>query len=117
MPGAGNTLTAAKLFCSVVRRLRCPGPSTSHRDDVVPVLRPVVERLGVKISAVGPLDGPERRVELNGVEHRQILERRKQLTLKNRTEINALLAAIVEINIVSSVIAASTSLIRTSPSS
>ena len=55
-----------------VSRLRRRGPSSCHGDKIVSVLLPVVERLGIKVGAVGPLDRPERRIEINGIEETQV---------------------------------------------
>ena len=73
------------------------GPSPSHCDKLVPVLLPIVEGLGVEVSAVWPLDRPERLIKLHGVEQRHILERSKHFALQNGPKIDALAGAVVEL--------------------
>lgn len=55
-----------------------------------------MERLGVEVSAAWPLDRPERRIQLNGVEEFQVLQWPKHLTFQDRPEIDSLLAAVVK---------------------
>src|SRR6266571_922278 len=73
---------------------RCP--TTRHCSEFLAILRPVVERLGVEIRTVGPLQSSERWVEFNGVEHLQILKRREHLAFQDRAKINSLLTPVSE---------------------
>jgi hypothetical protein len=76
---------------------RGPGPPARHGYKAVSVLWPVVKRLRIEISAVWPLYRPERRVKLDRVEQRHVLERSEYFTFEDWSEIDPLLAAVVEL--------------------
>ena len=61
------------------------------------VLLPIVERLGIEVSAVWPLYRPECLVKLNGVEERQVLEWPEHLSFEDRPEIDLLQTTVVEL--------------------
>jgi hypothetical protein len=56
-----------------------------------------VQRFRVEVCAIRPLNRAKRLVQLDGVEHLQILQRSKHLALENRSEIYSLLGTIVEL--------------------
>ena len=55
-----------------------------------------MERLGIEIRTVRPLQRTECGVEFHGIEHLEILERRKHLAFQHGPKINSLLAPVVE---------------------
>jgi hypothetical protein len=71
-------------------------PPASHRHEVVAVLRPIMEGFGIEISAVWPLDRPKILVEFDRIEEGQVLERSEHLSLQDGSEIDPLLASVLE---------------------
>jgi len=55
-----------------------------------------MERLGIEIRTVRPLQRSECGVEFDGIEHREILERRKHLAFQHGPKVNSLLAPVLE---------------------
>ena len=67
-----------------------------HRDEFIAVLGPIVQRLGIKVRPVGPLQGSECRIQFDRVEHFEILEGREYRTFQHRSKVDSLLATVVE---------------------
>src|SRR5260221_1030113 len=72
------------------------GPTSRHRDEFIAAFWPIVQRLRIKVRAVGPLYGSECRIQLDGVEHFEILQGRKHLALQHRPKVDSLLAPVFE---------------------
>ena len=80
-------------------RIGSRSPTTSHRGEFLAILRPVVERFGIEIRTVGPLQCPEGWIEFNGVEYLQILKRPEYLAFQDRAKINSLLTPVCELEL------------------
>ena len=79
-----------------MRRLPSGPPATSHFCELIPDLRPFVQRRRIEVSAVRPRHSADLFVECHCVEHVGILKRPEQLALQNRPEVDSLLRAVLK---------------------
>ena len=77
-----------------VNWIGCRRPLTSHCHEFLAILRPVMECFGIEIRTVGPLQRSEGWVELNRVEHLQILKRPEYLAFQDWAKIDSLLTPV-----------------------
>jgi hypothetical protein len=79
-----------------VSSLCCLGPLPGHGNQIVSVLRPVMQGLRIEIRAVGPLDCPKGRLQFHGVEERQVPQRSKHVSLEDGLEVYSLTGAVIK---------------------
>lgn len=86
-----------RMTCDPVSR-RCPFPLFRQRPEGLLVLRPIVERGGIGIRAIGPDEGVHLWIERDLVEQRQIAQRTVQLAGQDGPKIYGLFCAVIELD-------------------